>query len=201
MCRCRSCQICGQTPLTGLEFMVTIPGTIGGGLVMNADVMAQNSEMFEQCPRAGTRWRILRLARKNCKWPIATQLPEGWIFTHASFAVQLADSQTIRARMKEMIAARADSQPVGTHRRFNLCQPDGSSLAGNDAAGVAAGSAARPPFQTHCNFLINRAGRGTRFGAAGRGCPRCGRGKKRYSFALGNCIGRKEAKMPALTDG
>jgi UDP-N-acetylmuramate dehydrogenase len=81
------CTICRKGWLSGLEFMVTIPGTIGGGLVMNAgcygkefkDVLIQ-AEGFQ---RDGTPFSITpaELEMRYRK----TSLPEGWIFTAASF--------------------------------------------------------------------------------------------------------------------
>ena len=149
--------------LTGLEFMVTIPGTIGGGLVMNAgcygtefrDVLINAHGLA----RDGTEFEVsaekLQMAYRH------TIVPEGWIFTHASFAVQPGDSQAIRATMKEMIAARADSQPVGVRTGGStFANPDGSKAWQEiDAAGCRGWQRGEAYISDkHCNFLINKGG-------------------------------------------
>ena len=147
--------------LSGLEFMVTIPGTIGGGLVMNAgcygkefkDVLIQ-AEGFQ---RDGTPFSITpaELEMRYRK----TSLPEGWIFTAASFRVEDSEGEDIRSRMKEMIAARADSQPVGVRTGGStFANPDGTKawqvLDAAGCRGLQRGDASIS--EKHCNFLINK---------------------------------------------
>ena len=149
--------------LAGLEFMVTIPGTIGGGLVMNAgcygtefkDVL-QTAEGFQ---RDGTPFSLtaesLQMRYRT------TSLPEGWIFTAASFAVQPDSPEAIRARMKEMIAARAESQPVGVRTGGStFANPDGTKAWQEiDAAGCRGWQRGDATIsEKHCNFLINKDG-------------------------------------------
>jgi UDP-N-acetylmuramate dehydrogenase len=147
--------------LAGLEFMVTIPGTIGGGLVMNAgcygkefkDVL-QTAEGFK---RDGTPFNLT--AESLQMRYRATSLPEGWIFTAASFDVQTDSPEAIRARMKEMIAARAQSQPVGVRTGGStFANPDGTKAWQEiDAAGCRGWQRGDATIsEKHCNFLINK---------------------------------------------
>jgi UDP-N-acetylmuramate dehydrogenase len=149
--------------LAGVEFMVTIPGTIGGGLVMNAgcygkefkDIL-QTAEGFK---RDGTPFSLtaesLQMRYRS------TSLPKGWIFTAASFDVQTDSPEAIRARMKEMIAARAQSQPVGVRTGGStFANPDGTKAWQEiDAAGCRGWQRGDATIsEKHCNFLINKGG-------------------------------------------
>ncbi|MEK9729331.1 MAG: UDP-N-acetylenolpyruvoylglucosamine reductase, partial [Alphaproteobacteria bacterium] len=67
----------------------------------------------------------------------------------------------IRARMKEMIAARANSQPVGVRTGGStFANPDGSKAWQEiDAAGCRGWQRGEASISDkHCNFLINKGG-------------------------------------------
>ena len=147
--------------LTGLEFMVTIPGTIGGGLIMNAGCYGKEFKdvliRAEGFQRDGTPFSItpedIEMRYRN------TSVPEGWIFTAATFAVADSEGEDIRGRMKEMIAARADSQPVGVRTGGStVANPDGTKawqiIDAAGCRGLQRGDASIS--EKHCNFLINK---------------------------------------------
>ena len=147
--------------LTGLEFMVTIPGTIGGGLIMNAGCYGKEFKdvliRAEGFQRDGTPFSItpvdIEMRYRN------TSVPEGWIFTAAHFEVANSVGEDIRGRMKEMIAARADSQPVGVRTGGStFANPDGTKawqiIDAAGCRGLQCGDASIS--EKHCNFLINK---------------------------------------------
>jgi UDP-N-acetylmuramate dehydrogenase len=147
--------------LTGLEFMVTIPGTIGGGLIMNAGCYGKEFKdvliRAEGFQRDGTPFSItpvdIEMRYRN------TSVPEGWIFTAAHFEVANSAGEDIRGRMKEMIAARADSQPVGVRTGGStFANPDGTKawqiIDAAGCRGLQRGDASIS--EKHCNFLINK---------------------------------------------
>ena len=147
--------------LTGLEFMVTIPGTIGGGLIMNAGCYGKEFKdvliRAEGFQRDGTPFSItpedIEMRYRN------TSVPEGWIFTAATFEVADSEGKDIRGRMKEMIAARADSQPVGVRTGGStFANPDGAKawqiIDAAGCRGLQRGDASIS--EKHCNFLINK---------------------------------------------
>ena len=86
----------------GLEFLIGIPGTIGGGLRMNAG--ANGGEFKDVLERA------FAIDRNGIQHVVSasdlqmnyrrTQTPEDWIFTHAEFIGRVADKQSIRRKMK-----------------------------------------------------------------------------------------------------
>ena len=144
----------------GLSFMIGIPGTVGGGLRMNAgcygsefkDVLVSASG-FDRQGKAFTATPD----EMNMRYR-ASDAPQGWVFTSAKFATVEGDKDTLRAEMKSMIASRADAQPIGARTGGStFANPDGhKAWQVIDAAGcrgLRKGGALLS--EKHCNFLIN----------------------------------------------
>ena len=81
--------------LSGLEFAAGIPGSVGGGIVMNAG--AYGGEMREQM-EFGYRTSVLKRIRAAV--------------TEAVFTLEEDDPEAIRARIREMAMKRRDKQPL-----------------------------------------------------------------------------------------
>ncbi len=149
--------------LGGLEFLIGIPGTIGGGLRMNAG--AYGSEFkdvvirIEAIDRKGNHHTAdvadLGMGYRN------TNAPNDWIFTKAVLRTVPDDRDAIRARMKKIIASRGEAQPRGVRTGGStFANPEGHKawqlIDAADCRGKAIGNAAVS--DKHCNFLINRGG-------------------------------------------
>ena len=101
--------------LSGLEFAHGIPGTIGGGVYMNAGAyggeISQVCEGVEVMDRQGnTRW----LSREEMKFSYRHSVLEdtGDIVICADFCLEQGSTEQIKARMKELIGKRSASQPL-----------------------------------------------------------------------------------------
>jgi len=149
--------------LGGLEFMVTIPGSIGGGIIMNAGCYGREFKdvliAADGFKRDGTPFSVsadeLQMDYRR------TLVPEGWFFTTARFHTEPDDPAAIRARMKEMIASRADSQPIGVRTGGStFANPHGAKAWQIiDAAGCRGWQRGDARISDkHCNFLINEGG-------------------------------------------
>ena len=147
--------------LTGLEFLVSIPGTIGGGIVMNAgcygtefkDVLIEAEGLTRQGEQVNFSAADLQLSYRR------SQLPADIILTSARFRAEPGDNAVIRQTMKQMLANRAASQPVGVRTGGStFANPDGGKAWQKiDAAGCRGrqrGGASVS--EKHCNFLINQ---------------------------------------------
>ena len=147
--------------LTGLEFLVSIPGTIGGGIVMNAgcygtefkDVLIEAEGLTRQGEQVNFSAADLQLSYRR------SQLPADIILTSARFRAEPGDNAVIRQTMKQMLANRAASQPVGVRTGGStFANPDGGKAWQQiDAAGcrgLQRGGASVS--EKHCNFLINQ---------------------------------------------
>jgi len=149
--------------LAGLEFLIGIPGTVGGGLRMNAG--AYGGEFRDVVIRA---YGYDRSGRAFSATPDEmgmayrhSDAPADWIFTHAEFRATQGDTAAIKARMKDIVASRGDAQPRGVRTGGSTFAnpPGGKAWQEIDAAGcrgLEIGDALVS--KKHCNFLINRGG-------------------------------------------
>jgi UDP-N-acetylmuramate dehydrogenase len=146
--------------IAGLEFLSGIPGTVGGGLRMNAG--AYGSE-FKDILRAVTA--IDPLGGRHVLTPAEMQLsyrhcgvPEDWLFIAANLQGAAGDPLEIGRRMAEIQAAREESQPVRARTGGStFANPPGRSawqlIDEAGCRGLQRGGAMVS--EKHANFLIN----------------------------------------------
>ena len=151
---------CGMAGIAGLEFMCGIPGTVGGGLRMNAGAYgAEFKDVLidaEALDGAGRHHRLscaeLGLSYRHC------DVPEDWIFVAARFRGQIGDRDAIGRRMKEIQAARESSQPIRARTGGStFANPPGEKawelIDRAGCRGLTRGGAMVS--EQHANFLIN----------------------------------------------
>ena len=144
----------------GLEFLSGIPGSIGGGVRMNAG--AYGREIKEvlisatALDRSGRTHSIgrdaLRLSYRH------SEVDPGWIFIEARLRGAQGDRAAIATRLNEIRAAREATQPVRARTGGSTFKnpPGESAWRLIDAAGcrgLARGGAMVS--EKHANFLIN----------------------------------------------
>ena len=149
--------------LGGLEFLVGIPGTIGGGLRMNAGAYGSEFKDVVINATAVDRNGNIHTATPE-EMGMAyrhSDVPPDWIFLEARLKATPNDVDAIRARMKEIITNRGDAQPKGVrtggstfanptpHKAWQLIDDAG-------CRGLKVGAAMVS--EKHCNFLINTGG-------------------------------------------
>ncbi|MEL6475926.1 MAG: UDP-N-acetylmuramate dehydrogenase [Pseudomonadota bacterium] len=146
--------------IAGLEFLRTIPGTIGGAIKMNAgcygsytaDVVVEVTCL----DRSGVA-RVLSGAEAGFSYR-ASAIPDGWVIVEAVLQGRPGDPAESHALMESYIAKRAASQPV----KDRSC---GSTF--RNPAGFSSTGAADDPMDLKAWKLIDQAGcRGLRLGAA-----------------------------------
>ncbi|MDZ4775668.1 MAG: UDP-N-acetylmuramate dehydrogenase [Alphaproteobacteria bacterium] len=151
--------------IAGLEFLVGIPGTIGGALTMNAGCYGRETKDILVSAWGYDRTGEMRVA-ENVDFGFAyrkTQV-EGIIWIQAVFQGTPDDPTAIEARMAEITAKREASQPIREKTggsTFANPDPPGtphqrSSWKLIDEAGMrGARRGAAQVSEKHCNFLIN----------------------------------------------
>lgn len=101
--------------LSGLEFAHGIPGTIGGGVYMNAG--AYGGELGSLCrevelmDREG-KTHVLTHEQMDFSYRHSCLEETEWIVVSALLSLEPGKEETIRARMKELQAKRLASQPL-----------------------------------------------------------------------------------------
>jgi UDP-N-acetylmuramate dehydrogenase len=158
----QAAQVALDHSLTGLEFGVGIPGTVGGALVMNAGCHgSETGPLVEQVELVDPDGTLRTLGRDECEFGYRTSnLPgRAAAIVGATLRLQPGDRSAIEQRMGEFRAWRADTQP---HARPNAgCvfrNPPGDS-AGRliDAAGCKGVRVGGAEVSTvHANFIVNR---------------------------------------------
>ena len=105
---------CREAGVAGLEFMSGIPGTVGGGLRMNAGAYGREfKDVLRQAvalDAAGNK-HVLPLTALGLSYR-HSGVAEDWIFVEATFAGEAGDSAAIGRRMAEIQTARESSQPI-----------------------------------------------------------------------------------------
>jgi UDP-N-acetylmuramate dehydrogenase len=153
-------RVAAEAGLGGLEFLVGIPGTIGGALRMNAG--AYGSEVKDVLVRAGA---VDRAGRTHALVPAEMDLgyrhcgcPADWIFTRAVFRGRPAERTAVLARMTEIAETRAATQPIRTRTSGStFANPEGHKawqlIDAAGCRGLRRGGA--QVSEQHTNFLIN----------------------------------------------
>jgi UDP-N-acetylenolpyruvoylglucosamine reductase len=123
--------------LSGLEFGVNIPGTVGGAVKMNANAyggdLARVLEWVEVTTPDGTERRRpdelgFRYRRSN--------LERGEVVARASFALTEAEPASVKATLAEMRASRKAAQPSGIKTFGSTFKNPEDPRAGGRSAGV-----------------------------------------------------------------
>lgn len=146
--------------LAGLEFMVGVPGTVGGAVRMNAGAYGHEvADVLLHAHAVDRYGHIEELEPQDLGFAYRkSTLPEDMIVLKAAFKVSQGERADIEARMKEISTARAESQPLGTRTGGSTFKnPEGMNAwklvdqAG--CRGLRIGDA--QVSEKHCNFLIN----------------------------------------------
>lgn len=102
--------------LTGLEFAAGIPGSVGGGMAMNAGAYGgQLSDVFEHCRALDPETGIVSTftpAGMALGYRESAALSRGLIVTEAAFRLNAGDKAAIQAKMDELNARRREKQPL-----------------------------------------------------------------------------------------
>ncbi len=101
--------------LSGLEFASGIPGTVGGGVVMNAG--AYGGEMRQVVTQVNVVSRdgeLMELDNETMEFGYRTSVirESSFIVTEVTFRLEPGDRDVIKAKMEELSAGRREKQPL-----------------------------------------------------------------------------------------
>jgi UDP-N-acetylenolpyruvoylglucosamine reductase len=150
--------------LTGIEFGVNIPGTVGGAVRMNANAYGGELARTLQWVRIVTADGDDRRTPDQLGFGYRrSDLQRGEIVAQAAFALSKADPDTVKATIAQMRSARHAAQPQGIKTFGSTFKnPDDARAEGRTAGlllsqagcnGLAVGAARFAP--KHANFIEN----------------------------------------------
>lgn len=146
--------------LTGLEFAEGIPGTVGGGLLMNAGAFGgEISEVMEYVEGVDAQGEVQRLARSALRFEYRRfDLPPQFIVTHLQFLLHAGDREAILTRRADAKRRREAHQPLGYPNAGSIFKNPPGEYAGRliETAGVKGrriGGAMVS--EQHANFIVN----------------------------------------------
>ncbi len=109
-------QIAKKNSLCGFEFACGIPGTIGGGIKMNAGAYnGQISDILEDVTYIDDKLNIKKISNKDCMFGYRKSIfidnPE-YIILSATFRLNKGSKEEIENKMKENSKLRKEKQPL-----------------------------------------------------------------------------------------
>lgn len=149
--------------LGGLEFLVGIPGTIGGAVAMNAGAYGAEIKDVLDWAEVATPSGLLRLTAADLHFGYRrATLPARAVVTRARLCATPGDATAIATRLNDIRAAREATQPVRARTGGSTFKnPPGAKKAWEliDAAGCRGLThGAAQVSEKHCNFLLNTGG-------------------------------------------
>ena len=145
---------------SGLEFLIGIPGTIGGGIKMNSGAFGSEfKDVLIDVKAINHNGEYKTFTNKDLDMKYRKiGLKEEWIFLSARFKTSFDTDQNIRDKMKKIILSRKSAQPVGVktggstfknpigQKAWKLIDQAGCRGLKNGNAMIS---------EKHCNFIVN----------------------------------------------
>lgn len=151
-----------EAGLTGMEFASGIPGSVGGGIVMNAGAYdGEMKQIVENVTVLNEEGELMELDCDTMEFGYRTSVIKNRPFVVVEAALHLmpGDQEEIRSRMEEFARRRREKQPLEyASAGSTFKRPEGyfagklimdSGLRGYRIGGAQVS-------EKHCGFLINR---------------------------------------------
>lgn len=163
----RLARICADHDLTGLEWAIGVPGTVGGAVYQNAGCWG--TELVEVLvsadgvwPGAGRRrWTPIDLALGYRTSALRGGALCGAIVTSVLIELRPGDGAAARRQMAHWVTERTRTQPIRTKNCGSVFRNPSGDSAGRlvEAAGLKGAREGGAEVSTqHANFIVNRGG-------------------------------------------
>jgi len=147
--------------LAGMEFCAGIPGSVGGGVKMNAGAWGREmKDVVASVFILNSGAKAKEIERKDLLFEYRNlDLPEGTIITGADFHLVRGDRDTIRGRISDIMAARRERHPLTFRSAGSVFKnppgcPAGKMIEEAGLKGLRVGDAEIS--EKHGNFIVNR---------------------------------------------
>ena len=158
------CRAALEHGLSGLEFAYGIPGTVGGAVYMNAGAYGgEMKDVLTVVRYLTAEGEVVQASAAELDLSYRHSIFEenGGCILSAQFALQPGNAADIRAKMDELMAKRADKQPLDTPSAGSTFKRPAGAFAAAliDQCGLRGfchGGAAVS--DKHCGFVVNLGG-------------------------------------------
>ena len=156
-------QNAASSGLSGLEFMATVPGDLGGGVAMNAGAFGQQvSDVLISVEIVKRDGSTQTLSREDLDMRYRyTALPQGALVLSATFELATSQTEQVREAMREMRKKRSDTQPLALPNCGSVFKnPEGDFAARLiESVGLKGKQVGNARISdVHANFIVNEGG-------------------------------------------
>lgn len=150
-----------EAGLSGMEFAVGIPGSVGGGIVMNAGAYdGEMKQITESVKVMDVEGRVLTLDNDTMEFGYRTSIIKNrpFVVLEVVLRLQSGDKEKIQQKMDELMAKRISKQPLNFPSAGSTFKRPEGYFAGKlimDAGmrGYSIGGARVS--DKHCGFIVN----------------------------------------------
>ena len=145
---------------SGLEFLIGIPGTIGGGIKMNSGAFGSEFKdvlIDVKAINHNGEYEIFSNEDLDMKYR-KIGLIDNWIFLSARFRTSVDNKKNIQDKMKKIIHSRKNAQPIGVKTGGSTFKNPTGKKAWRliDQAGCRGWKNGDAMIsEKHCNFIVN----------------------------------------------
>ncbi|MBQ9436949.1 MAG: UDP-N-acetylmuramate dehydrogenase [Lachnospiraceae bacterium] len=147
--------------LTGLEFASGIPGSVGGGVIMNAGAYGSEiKDVLRECTILDKKGNIRTLSNQEMAFDYRTSRgkTEGFIILDALFSLKRGNQAEIQSKIEELNQKRREKQPLEYPSAGSTFKRPPGQFAGKlieeaGLKGLTVGGAQVSP--KHCGFIVN----------------------------------------------
>jgi UDP-N-acetylmuramate dehydrogenase len=152
-----------QHGLAGLEFAAGIPGSVGGGVIMNAGAHGHAMDEIVDAVDVLTPEGFRRLTRDEMGFGYRTCVLQQlhWVVASVTLVLRTEDPATIRARLDTWLTHRGATQPIGPPSSGCVFRNPPGDHAGrliDLAGGKGAATGGARVSTLHANYIINEGG-------------------------------------------
>ncbi len=158
---------CSSKGLSGLEFMVGIPGSVGGAVRMNAGAWGREiGERLQAIELVDRQGRIAKVMRSDLQFSyrclgLRKGAFDNGVIVSATLELVVGQQKQVEERSREYLNQRRGKQPAGVASAGSFFKNPAGDSAGRliEAAGlkgVCQGQAMVSP--VHANFIVNTGG-------------------------------------------
>jgi UDP-N-acetylmuramate dehydrogenase len=153
-----------QAGLSGLEFAISIPGTVGGAVTMNAGAHGAETRDVVETVTVWTGSGVEELPAAALALGYRDSLIQrtpGWMVLEARLRLTRTSPAEVEARMRALMRHRLATQPVGERNAGSMFKNPPGDKAGALIERVGAKGwreGAAEVSALHANFIVNRGG-------------------------------------------